>query len=320
MTYREKLKNSTVVKTMLLPKSYFGIVTSKKRRNSVIAFLFIAAYTILNKFVFNTIDHFDFMYVVLVVNLISLFILKMISKSIFELNHYKLYSFVFFISRLCKIIIFVSVFLETTTYFLVFFEKYYIDVLGNPPTNIKVNLLGYDISYFNLLLEFEGKFINEIVISINEFIKNGSLKFDNIKELFVTYGLEHDIFKFIYREIQIVLIIPVVLYFLSINITYIFRLIKWYIIAAIPIYNIVYYFKWLFSANITFDRFSECEDKKFIKKEVMLLNNDTAKDLKTQVRALKFLYSIFALAVMVGVVYGIYNFVTVFSTVVYYLK
>ena len=69
MTYREKLKNSTVVKTMLLPKSYFGIVTSKKRRNSVIAFLFIAAYTILNKFVFNTIDHFDFMYVVAYIGL-----------------------------------------------------------------------------------------------------------------------------------------------------------------------------------------------------------------------------------------------------------
>ncbi len=306
MTYQEKLKNSTVIKTGVIPKANFGLVDGKKRKRSVLAFLLIAGYTILNKFVFNTIAEFDFLYVVLIVNLISLFILKLTNRSIFELNHMKLYSVVYFISRVCKLIIFISIFLESTTYFLKYFENFYVVVKEHEAVNPRIRLLGYDITYFPLLVQFELKFFNAGFASFGTWIKDGAISFAAFDTLFTNYQFHNELFRFLYREIQIILVIPVLTYFLGINLTYIFKAIKWVIIALIPIYNIYYYLHWLLNTNITFARYSEAEDKKFVKKDIMLLNSDAARDLKTQTRALKFLYSIIFFIIMAAIGYVLY--------------
>ncbi len=310
MVYQEMINNSTVIKTGLIPKANLGVMSSKNRKRSLIVFLFLTAYTILSKFVFKTNDKFDPMYIVLVVNLISLFILKLISASIFKLNHVRLYSAVFFVSRICKLIIFISVYIQSTQLFLGLFEQN-LDKINVTPYENRTSFLGYDITYFSCLLDFEGKFIGALGQGISEMF-NGKFTENALTNLFANYSFI-DWRQFVYREASILLFVPVLLYFLSVNIKYICLLIKWLVIAIIPIYNIVYYFKWLFNADITFEAYEESADPKFIRKDIRLLNPEAAADVKSQTRAIRFLESIGIL-----LIYGIIAFVvySVFNTFV----
>lgn len=278
MTYQEKLNNSVILKTGLIPKASFGIISNKKRKNSIIAFILIAIYTILNKFVFHSIEKFDIMYVILIVNLVLLFVLKLIANSTFKLNHVTLYSVVFFFSRLCKLILFITAYIQSTEFFLFYFNDYF------------------------EILNFEGQFYTCLLEGI------ARSSFDSLNLLINDYNLNFNelIIPFITREISILLFIPVFLYFLGVYINYVFKFIKILFIALIPIANITYYFKWLLSTDVTFTSYHESEDPKFLEIEWRRLTSESAKEIKSQTRAIKFLQSILWLAVFAIIGLGIY--------------
>lgn len=308
MTYREKLKNSTVVKTGLIHKSYFGLMNPKKRLKTVIVFLLLALYTVLTKFVFKTIEKFDIMYVVLIVNLISLFILRLIAHSVFSLNHIKMYKFVFFINRVCKLVIFLTTFVTSTIFFLDFFMDYHVNVLGEEELE-RVELFGMNLNYLGYLFQFDYNVMNAIFTGIT----NG-FKFDSLINLFneMNFTFFDYVVPYITRMVSIILFIPIFLYFIGIYFTAFFRGLKYVIIAAIPIYNIYYYCKWLFAPEITFVSYSDSLDSKYVKKEYRALNSEAKASIKTEVRALRFLYSIFVLIVVAGIGFVCY---TISSTI-----
>ena len=308
MTYREKLKNSTVVKTGLIHKSYFRLMKPEKRLKTVVVFLLLALYTILTKFVFKTIEKFDIMYVILIINLISLFVLRLIAHSVFSLNHIRLYKAVFFINRVCKLVIFSTAFVTSTAFFLDFFRDYQVNVIGNAELE-RVELFGMNLNYLPYLWEFDHRVIVEV---INGF-KN-SFNFSSLISLFKEYnfGLFDQVIPYITRMISIVLFVPIFFYFLGIYFTAFFRGLKYIIIAAIPIFNIYYYCRWLFAPEITFVSYSNSEDPKFVKKEYRALNPEAKSQVKSEVRALRFLYSLFVLAIIASIAFVGY---TIFNTV-----
>lgn len=289
MTYQEQLKNSEVIKTGIIPKSYFNLLSPKKRLWSLITFLLIALYTVLTKIVFRA-HGFDIIYIVLIVNLISLFILKMISNSIFSLNHFNTYIFVFFISRVCKLIIFISVYITSTVYFMEFFKNYY-ESIGEPATK-HIEALGITFDYYNRVIQFEFNFYKSLIEDIANSVNNGYLNFKTVEALINEYGFSKELLQFASREISILLFIPVFFYFLSVNIKYIFRFIKWSIIMMIPIYNLVYYFRWLFYSGRTIINYTDSKDPKYMIKETRLLNEEAQRDHITHVRGVRFLQSV----------------------------
>ncbi len=300
MTYREKIKNSTVIKEGIMPKYYFGVMSSKKRKRSIITFLLIALYTVATKFIFKTIESFDFMYVVLIANLVFLFILKLISNSLFKLNHFNLYQVVFFLSRLCKLIIFVSTFLTSTEYFSKFFEAHYL-ALGQMAKD-RVNILGYDFTYANELFKYDGEFVGLIVEGLTN-----NFNFEKLNNLITEYNMLGEIIPYISRLVSIVLFVPVFFYFLGANLRYIFKFIKWTIIACIPFINIIYYLKWLFVVDDLFIAHRESEDKRFIVRELRKLNPDAAKAFKSEIRGIRFLESIGIALIYVAIIFIISN-------------
>ncbi len=300
MTYREKIKNSTVIKEGIMPKYYFGVMSAEKRKKSVIAFILIAIYTILTKFIFKTIDSFDIMYVVLIANLVFLFILKLISNSLFKLNHFNLYQVVFFLSRVCKLIIFISTFLASTAYFNEFFKNYYLSI-GKTPRDALM-FFEYDFSYIDKLFLFDTKII-ELVI---EGITTG-FKFNSLVEFINQYNFSGEIIPYISRIVSVILFIPVFFYFLFANIKYIFKFIKWTIIICIPIVNIVYYIKWLFPKDDLFISHRESEDKRMLVRELRRLNPDKAKEYRTEIRGIRFLESLGIALIYLIIIFIIIN-------------
>lgn len=289
MTYQEQLKNSEVIKTGIIPKSYFNLLSPKKRLRSLITFLLIALYTILTKIVFKA-NGFDIIYVVLIVNLISLFILKIISNSIFSLNHINTYNFVFFISRVCKLIIFISVYITSSIYFMEFFKNYY-EAIGEPAKK-HIEVFGINFDYYNRVLEFEFNFYKSLFQDIANSVNNGAFSFSLVQALIDKYGFSKELIQFASREVSILLFIPVFFYFLSADIKYIFKFIKWTIIILIPIYNLVYYFSWLFYKGKTIINYTDSKDPKYMIKETRLLNEEAQKEHITHVRGVRFLQSV----------------------------
>ncbi|MGM9969384.1 MAG: hypothetical protein ACI35S_03205 [Anaeroplasma sp.] len=170
MTYKEKLEKSTIYKTGKIYYKDLNFPTAKQRRTSLVLFVFMALFTIYTKIILQ-VNKFDFMVFVVIVSLITTLVLKIVSQSVYALNHYKLVFGCRIINSLCKFLIFISAFnLYFTTLNVATLEMYnetFIEVLENIIKTLDIS------SYMAFLFHYKLQlisFIGTIIIFIPVFI------------------------------------------------------------------------------------------------------------------------------------------------------
>ena len=109
ITYQEKLDNSVIVRTDKVYYKELNLPSAKQKRNSLIFFFFMALFTIYTKIILKSSD-FDLLVIVNIVYLLSMFFLKLFSRTVYALNHFEQYRIVRFINNLSRLIIFITSF------------------------------------------------------------------------------------------------------------------------------------------------------------------------------------------------------------------
>lgn len=121
MLLKEKLDNSIVLKTKTKSLKKAGIQNKKERIISFIIFLFMALFTIYTKIILKD-SSFDLLVILIIINLITLFIITLIDKSPYGMNHIIQYQGLMVLNKLCKVLIFISTFVT----YLLYFKEYII--------------------------------------------------------------------------------------------------------------------------------------------------------------------------------------------------
>lgn len=122
MTLSEKLKVSEVIASKEVTLKQLNISSKDKRLLSILSIILITLYTIYTKLILNNYNVFDWLVFFTLLNIFSTIAVKVICNSTYALNHYRLYSFIFFISKSCKVAIF--------AFSLINYVKYFVEI-GN---------------------------------------------------------------------------------------------------------------------------------------------------------------------------------------------
>lgn len=164
--------------------------TATQRMKSLFLFLLLALYTVYTKVVLKNYE-FDILVVSNIISIISMLYIKITTRSIYALNHYKQYSFVYFINKVAKLLIFV------------YAAMLYYEALNNATLEL-----------------FDLKLYEMVPILFGETYYAG----EYFGELFLNKPLECISFVF-----TILVFIPSFFYFLALNIKIIFKIIVWFI-------------------------------------------------------------------------------------------
>lgn len=236
MTLEEKLEKSRVVKSKIKRLKSLGIQSKRQRILSIIIFVFMTLYIVYSKIILNT-TGFDWLILFIVLNLITLFFLKLLDKSVVALNHIYLYKTIVFINKVCK----VGVFAYTMIVYYNFFNDFFLD-------KFNVTLFDYIGGAFNNRYDWK---------------------------ILWSYSLSLTI-KFISMLVTIVLFISTFFYFVVISIKYFFKAYLFYlgsILALVPIIGQIFYFWWLFKNSKRFDYYILSESGKSVTIETREINS-----------------------------------------------
>lgn len=116
MLLQEKLDNSIVLKTKSKSLKNAGIQSKKERIFSFIIFIFMALFTIYTKIILKDAS-FDLLVILIITNLITLFLITLIDKSTYGMNHIIQYQGLTLLNKVCKVLIFISTFYTYLAYF-----------------------------------------------------------------------------------------------------------------------------------------------------------------------------------------------------------
>lgn len=116
MLLQEKLDNSIVLKVKTKSLKKAGIQTKKERIISFLIFMFTALFTIYTKIILKN-TSFDILVVLIIINLLTLFLITLIDKSPYGMNHIIQYQGLTLLNKVCKVLIFTSTFYTYLTYF-----------------------------------------------------------------------------------------------------------------------------------------------------------------------------------------------------------
>lgn len=150
MTLEEKLEGSTIINTKEIPLKKMGILTSKQRRKSLIIFFLMLAYTIYTKFILKS-NFFDFVTIFIILNLLTLFGLKIMNKSTIALNHNYIYRFLVFFNKLCKVVIFAFSIYEYYKHFSTYIPEHYTINSKEDLPNVLLDLLKTDFKFISFI-------------------------------------------------------------------------------------------------------------------------------------------------------------------------
>lgn len=216
MTLDQKLEKSKVLKTSRRTLKQLKILSGKQRILSLVVFILMAFYTIYTKIILG-LKSFEILSLFIIFNLITLLILKIMSKNTIALNHQYLYRATIFINKLCKVVLFT----------VSLFDYYY---------------------YFNdyLLEHYSLSFADYILL-----LFGGS---ERVEVIFLEV-LKKDI-KLISFLFSIIVFIPTMLYFIFFVIKYYLLLFVMLLAASIPVLNIVFCLIWIFHNNNIFYYYS----------------------------------------------------------------
>lgn len=201
MTLSEKLQSSEIIASKDVTFKYLHISNSDKRLLSLLSVILITLYTVYTKLILNNIYVLDMVVFFTLLNIATSISVKFICHSTYALNHYMLYSIIFFISKLCKVAIFGFSLID----YMQYFQK-----SGNED------------------------FILELINDIQSLNYKAFLNYSSTEYSFI---------------FSIVILIPTVIYFFTICRKLIINFIKIAFVSIIPIFNVIYYFTWLFMKN-----------------------------------------------------------------------
>lgn len=240
MTLKEKLENSIILDKRCVSMKSLHILTKKQRTLSLVMFVFMCAYTIYSKCILK--DNFlniSFLFVAL--NLITLCILKFISNSTFALNHHYTNSFIVFLNKVCKLVIFIL----AISGYVTFFNEY----LGE---NEGINLNGF----FNLIFKDT----------------------ERVGDIFWTLFFK-DV-RLISCLVTIVLFIPNFIYFFILYIKFYLIGYILTMVIIIPIVNLILYIVWLSKNNNRFKYYYNAGDNANIVVERRIISKEGYKFFK----------------------------------------
>ena len=244
MTLSEKLSCSEIVAIKEVNNSAYGIKPKSQRIKKYIFFILLAAFTIATKFIFKKINDWDVSYLFLSVNLVCLFILTILDGHQRKYNHMIVYQVTNFISKVCKTIIFVFAFFVAYG----FFNRFYEQIVGEEfwkfysHTLFKGDIEGY--------LNAHGITHGRDFITVS----GQQMQYSDVQ------------IKLVMFWVSIVTAAPAILFLISTEFKLFFKIIGIIICLLIPIYNLIYFFKWFFATNITFYHYvpKEGDDTKTI--------------------------------------------------------
>lgn len=151
MTLEEKLDASVALSYKKVPLKKMGILTSKQRKKSLIVFILMLIFTIYTKFILKSLS-FGLLAFFIILNLGTLFVLKLMSKSTTALNHNHIYKFIVFLNKICKVGIFafsiIGYYEHFKTYIL---EHYTINSAGELP-DVLLDLLKTDFKFISFVV------------------------------------------------------------------------------------------------------------------------------------------------------------------------
>ncbi len=230
MTLSEKLDNSVIISIKEVKNSAYGIKPTQKRIKKYIFFFLIAAFTIATKFIFKKITDWDVSYLFLAINLIALCVLTVLDGHQRKYNHLVLYKATYFVSKLCKTVIFIFSFFVAYQ----FFDVYYKEMVGKNFWEF------YQTTFFKG--DFEAYFEAHGLSHIGQYIEVDGVRMqysDVLIKLAVLY-------------VSFITAVPAFLFLFLTDLELIGKLIKLLIILVIPFYNIYYFVRWFISTNVTF--------------------------------------------------------------------
>lgn len=172
MTLEEKLDASVILNQKKIPLKKMGILTAKQRKKSIIIFILMLIFTIYTKFILKKF-YFDFLAFFIILNLITLFILKLMSKSTTALNHRYIYKFVVFLNKVCKVAIFAFSIVGYYEHFKVYIPENYTITTKEDLPEVLLDLLKTDfrfISFIGTVILFIPTFIYFIIFFMNYYV------------------------------------------------------------------------------------------------------------------------------------------------------
>ena len=172
MTLEEKLDASVALSYKKIPLKKMGILTPKQRTRSLIVFILMLIFTIYTKFILKSLS-FGLLAFFIFLNLITLFVLKFMSKSTTALNHNHIYRFVVFLNKICKVGIFTFSIIGYYNHFKVYIPEHYtINSVSELP-DVLLDLLKTDfkfISFIGTVILFIPTFIYFIIFFLKYYV------------------------------------------------------------------------------------------------------------------------------------------------------
>lgn len=106
MTFQQKIDDSIIIRTGKIYYKHMNFLTASQRLRSLFMFFMLALYTVFTKIILKNYE-FDILVLANIVSLISMLFIKITTRTIFALNHYKLFSFIVFINKVARLVIFI---------------------------------------------------------------------------------------------------------------------------------------------------------------------------------------------------------------------
>ena len=211
LLYNDKIENSVPVSNHIIYKKYLPLSTPRQRLISLITYLLMSAYTIYTCVILNLKAQEISLFVIAnIISLASMIFIKAISKSVYELNHQNTYLFVDFVNKSAKLVLFY--------YAIVKFIQ------------------SFDMAQL------------ERVIDLLDIIKEAIINKDTSSIETIKTMFQNDLIPVVSLFVSVLTFIPVLIYFLIINI----KMVCIAIIFIAPGINVIAFIYWLTKRSDTF--------------------------------------------------------------------
>ena len=225
--YRDKIEHSTVISQKEIKKKYLPISTSKQRIISLVTYILMSLYTIYTCIILRlNANEISLFVIANIISLSSMILIKIISKSVYELNHQKTYLVIDFINKLSKVILFYY----AITKFIDAFDM----ILFNETLNSNIDLI--------------------------EVIRTAIVNKEPQSIQLLQTLWTNDILPAISLLVSVLTFIPILLYFFVINIKMICTVIVW----ITPGINVITFLYWIFKKHDVFKVYKVKNDETYI--------------------------------------------------------
>jgi hypothetical protein len=190
LLYRDKIENSTVIGHNEIKKKYLPLSTPRQRRISLITYILMSLYTVYTCIILKLEAREISLFVIAnVVSLLSMIFIKIISKSVYELNHQNTYVLVDFINKSAKLVLFYYAIMK------------FID--------------SFEISQMDRILDFL------------QIVKDAIISKDTAAITTITNLFKSDVLPLVSLFASLLTFIPILIYFVIINIKMVCTVIIW---------------------------------------------------------------------------------------------